>query len=289
MNSAAGIAVDEQQALLGLGVALAIGLLFGLERGWHGQQEGQARRSAGLRTFGLLGLLGGTSGLLAELLEPQVYGWMFLAVAAVTLIAYAIGLAREKGTDSNLLGTGILIANATLFPRILIILALTQPSLIAPLALPLGVMTALIAPPALLLWRRRGASEEGAEVRLDNPLALGLALRFGLLLALVMGLARLLSEWFGETGLITVAAFSGLLDVNAITLTIARLHEELASPRIAAIAILVATTSNALFKTAVCGFSGSLGLALRVGLPLIGVCAVGLSLAWFVEPPRWFR
>lgn len=48
--------------LPGLGVALAIGLLVGVERGWHLRAEKAGDRVAGIRTFALLGLLGGLIG-----------------------------------------------------------------------------------------------------------------------------------------------------------------------------------------------------------------------------------
>lgn len=48
-----------------LGAALAIGLLIGVERGWRLKEEEEGKRIAGMRTFGLIGLLGGVSGLLS--------------------------------------------------------------------------------------------------------------------------------------------------------------------------------------------------------------------------------
>jgi uncharacterized membrane protein (DUF4010 family) len=50
------------------GVALGIGLLIGLERGWRGRDEEPGQRTAGIRTFGLTGVLGGAFGALAEIL-----------------------------------------------------------------------------------------------------------------------------------------------------------------------------------------------------------------------------
>jgi uncharacterized membrane protein (DUF4010 family) len=46
-------------------VALGIGLLIGLERGWRSREQAPGQRTAGIRTFGLTGLLGGTIGALA--------------------------------------------------------------------------------------------------------------------------------------------------------------------------------------------------------------------------------
>lgn len=48
-----------------LGLALAIGFLVGVERGWKQRAEDDGQRVAGIRTFALAGLLGGLCGLLA--------------------------------------------------------------------------------------------------------------------------------------------------------------------------------------------------------------------------------
>jgi len=61
-----------------LGLALAIGLLFGVERGWQEREAQPGSRAAGIRTFALVGLLGGICGLLA-----QIAGGVVLGLAAV--------------------------------------------------------------------------------------------------------------------------------------------------------------------------------------------------------------
>jgi uncharacterized membrane protein (DUF4010 family) len=65
-----------------LALALAIGLLVGLERGWHARAEAAGSRVAGFRTFGLLGLLGGMAALL-----PPLYGAVLLLGATTLLVA----------------------------------------------------------------------------------------------------------------------------------------------------------------------------------------------------------
>ena len=52
------------ETLLNLTIALAIGSLIGLERGWHEREAAEGTRIAGLRTFALVGLLGGLWGVL---------------------------------------------------------------------------------------------------------------------------------------------------------------------------------------------------------------------------------
>ncbi len=58
--------MDLEQLLSRLAVALGIGLLIGLERGWKTREATPGSRAAGIRTFALSGLLGGIAGALAQ-------------------------------------------------------------------------------------------------------------------------------------------------------------------------------------------------------------------------------
>jgi len=75
-----------------LGVALAIGLLIGLERGWRARDRVEGMRVAGLRTYGLIGLLGGLSGILAQQVDAFLMGFAFLGLTSVLLVAYSKSL-----------------------------------------------------------------------------------------------------------------------------------------------------------------------------------------------------
>ena len=78
----------ELSHLYTLGVALALGLLIGLERGWESRERAEGRRIAGLRTYGLIGLLGGVFALLGERLEAAILGFGFLGLAVLLVAAY---------------------------------------------------------------------------------------------------------------------------------------------------------------------------------------------------------
>ncbi len=91
-----------------LGLALAIGLLIGIERGWQ-EREGKAgSRAAGIRTHALIGLLGGVWGLLAQLAGQAVLGFAALGFsAAFTLFEWQemrrAGSYSATGTVAGLL------------------------------------------------------------------------------------------------------------------------------------------------------------------------------------------
>lgn len=57
--------MEFENLLSRLALALGIGLLFGLERGWRRREAEPGSRAAGIRTFGISGLLGGVLGALA--------------------------------------------------------------------------------------------------------------------------------------------------------------------------------------------------------------------------------
>ncbi|MBE0437937.1 MAG: MgtC/SapB family protein, partial [Methylomicrobium sp.] len=77
-----------------LGTALGIGLLIGLERGWKSRDWREGTRVAGLRTFGLIALLGGIWALLAREVDPLLIGFAFLALTLVLLVAYHSSLEK---------------------------------------------------------------------------------------------------------------------------------------------------------------------------------------------------
>jgi uncharacterized membrane protein (DUF4010 family) len=82
-----------------LGLGLAIGLLIGIERGWQERGAEEGSRTAGIRTFGLIGLLG---GLLAILSLPDRFLVLALGfvVFAAALTLFKWREARDKGDYS---------------------------------------------------------------------------------------------------------------------------------------------------------------------------------------------
>jgi uncharacterized membrane-anchored protein len=79
---AKGRVMDSPVARLGL--ALAIGLLVGLERRWQERHAPDRRRTAGIRTYAVSGLIGGVSAALAAALgSVSILVASFLGFAAV--------------------------------------------------------------------------------------------------------------------------------------------------------------------------------------------------------------
>ena len=399
-----------------LGLALAIGFVIGLERGWRERDEEEGQRTAGLRTFTLIGLLGGVLGALssggdrsllaaafailgavlgvffwregqkhedlsattfvaalvtfalgafavlgdttiaagaavATLLllanKETLHGWlaritwpelrsglllaamtfialpllpnraidpwqainpheiwlMTILIAAVSFAGYAavkiagpqrglvlaatLGglvastavtlslarLARVSAAHVRMLSGAILAAGAVMLLRVLAVVALLNAPLasaLAPVLMAGAVASGLIAA-VLVGGHGQQTAGQSSDLVMRNPFEIGEVLRFGALLAVVMAAVALARQAYGDGGLFGVAAISGLADVDALTLSAARLDVPLT---VASDAILIAIAVNTLAKTAYAGYAGGArigGLLLLCNTAIIGI------------------
>ena len=77
-----------------LAIATLIGLVVGTEREWSAPAPGPHRRFAGLRTFLLLGILGGVAGLLAEANATWLAAMLLAGGAGIVVAAYVDAMRR---------------------------------------------------------------------------------------------------------------------------------------------------------------------------------------------------
>ena len=101
---------DQWSVLAGLGMALGLGLLIGIQRGWTLRHAADGSRFAGIRTFGLLGLAGGLAGVL-ESANRAAATIVFATAALLVLFGYARTQQRHGGV-SGTAGLAALIALA---------------------------------------------------------------------------------------------------------------------------------------------------------------------------------
>ena len=102
-----------------------------------------------------------------------------------------------------------------------------------------------------------------------------MALKFGILLAVIMVLSQGMLEWMGHPGIYALAAASGLADVDAVTLTVSRMTQEEISRLVAAVAILIACLSNTLVKGGIALANGGTTLGRQVILGLLAALIAG--------------
>jgi uncharacterized membrane protein (DUF4010 family) len=90
--------MDVQELISRFGVALGIGLLVGLERGWRRREAQAGSRAAGIRTFAITGLMGGTFGAIAVGLggAGNAAGGIVLSLAFAAYAAVITAFSRDE-------------------------------------------------------------------------------------------------------------------------------------------------------------------------------------------------
>lgn len=389
-------------------IALAIGLLIGIERGWSGRQEDEGDRIAGLRTFSLIGLLGGVWAQLTGLLSEWMLVASFLAVAALVIAGHFIDARRsdDVGTTTafamlltfslaawsgfgyylpalattviviallsmkpvlhkwllnintneiyagiklliisvvllpllpdrgfgpwealnpfwiwlmvvlicglsfigyiamkfagkklgalitaisggmasstavtlslaqfamrqqrkSIFMSGVMIASSIMCIRVAIEVFVVNPVLMELLWLPLSLLFVGILGGGVWLWNKSRQSEpENVEPDIKNPFRIIMALKFGFFLGVIMLLAAFMQEQYGDEGIYLLSIVSGLMDVDAITLSLSRFALDDLNPTTAVIGIIFASVTNTIVK----GFLFAFFVGFRVSLPLI--------------------
>lgn len=407
-----------------LAVALAVGLLIGLERGWHEREAGEGARIAGLRTFGLIGLLGALWALLGGELGEVVLGFAYFAfallvvaahildvrsdrdygitTAVAALLTFALGalaalghttvtaaaavviatllgfkqllhswvaqieqrelyaifkmllisvvllpvlpnqgygpwqainpyetwlmvvliagisfvgyfavkiagsrrgivitglfgglasstavtlsfakIGKQNLSVQHLLAAGVILAAGTMFPRMLLEISVINHELLPALIAPLGGMMVVSYLTLPLLLLRKAKQERIEAVTIKNPFEMAPALKFGLLLVAVILLAKWFQQLFGDAGLYAVAAISGISDVDAITLSVARMAREGLEANVAASAIVIAACVNTMVKGLLVGVICRGAMARQVLLTFAITVATGIGITLY--------
>lgn len=88
LNALTETFLNHNHAAISLAVAVLLGSLIGLERGWEAREKKAGERIAGIRTHALVGLLGGLGALLSQTVTPWVLPALLLGVVAVNIVAY---------------------------------------------------------------------------------------------------------------------------------------------------------------------------------------------------------
>ncbi len=221
-------------------------------------------------------LFGGQAGVL---LSGILGGVISSTATTVSSARQSQGATASVGLVSLL----IIVASTVSLLRVLVEIAVVAARSFAQLALPLGAMLGtmtLISAGAFFLTRRENATLSEQE----NPAQLKAALIFAAIYAVIKFAVAAAKDHFGTGGLYVVAVISGMTDMDAITLSTARLvdAQQIEAPT-GWRTILIAALANLAFKGAAVAVLGSRQLALRVGL-LFGLSAVAGGLILWLWP-----
>ena len=192
--------------------------------------------------------------------------------------------ARAAPQAAPALAAGIVAAWAVMVVRIGVLVLVLYPPLFLTLAVSLAGAAAVAIGLGLWLWRA-AADRSGEAPPLGNPLDLWSALKIVALIVVVLLLSKLLDATLGVAGLYLLAAVSGLADVDAITLSAARMAEGGLETAAGAAVVLIAAGVNTLVKAGLAVGLGGRAMALRILPATAAMLAAGAAgMLWPLTP-----
>ncbi len=246
-----------------------IGMLMVLISGLSFAGYAAIRLFGARRGLGLTGIMGG-----------------LVSSTAVTLSMAR--RARERPELEESAAFAVVLASTVMFVRVFVIVAVVNPGLRTEVAYPMGLATAGGAVACLVLWLRSGRARPGAqEIAFSNPFDLVAALEFSLLFAAILLGSKAATLYLGTAGTYAAGIVAGSTDVDAITLSMAKLANGGGglSHRVAATTVFFGTVSNTLVKGGMAVVAGGWSFGRRVvgaQLALVVAGTAGAALAWLV-------
>ena len=201
-----------------------------------------------------------------------------LASSTATTLALA-RYAREQPSLTGAAVAGTLASCGVMFFRMVVLLGVIQPALLSTFGSALVVTGVALLCIALWGWRKldRTVVGEGA-VGAMAPFDLGTALGFGVQLAVMSVLVPAAKQWLDTSGLYVLSAVSGLADVDAILISVARLHGAVGLSTGATVTALgLATLANMVAKVGIAWTTGGAQVGKSVVFGYLGAMASGAA------------
>lgn len=193
-------------------------------------------------------------------------------LASSTAVAISMAQFTRQYSAEKLFMGGVMVASSIMFVRVLIEVSIVNRSMLELLWIPVLIMFLSVLGSGYWLWRSSEMQKHEPEIELKNPFQINTALQFGLLLGLILLLSEAMKDWFGNSGIYMVSVVSGLMDVDAITLSLSRMARESISENVAVMGIVLASAVNTLVK----GFIFSFIAGFKKSILLIGLLVLSV-------------
>jgi uncharacterized membrane protein (DUF4010 family) len=200
----------------------------------------------------------------------------------VSSTAVCLSFSQNSNKHKNLVFPfvfGVVIACSAMFFRLLLEISVINNELLSYVWLPMSVsgLTGIIFTLGWWKFASKNKNTEENKIESGKPMDLTGAIKFGLMFAVILFVSKLANFYFGAEGIYITSLVSGLLDTDAITVTLANLAKTGAiTNEVAAFGIILGSISNTMFKGLMVGFLASRKVGIISFAVLSLMCAAGL-------------
>ncbi len=199
----------------------------------------------------------------------------FISSTAVTLSFARLSSGSTQATHSLVAGASI--AGAMSIGRALVISGILAPVLVLKLAVAFVPVILVFLSATFLMLRGAKADDKATDINPDNPFELLTVLRFGAFLGVISFLSKFVIDQIGPSMIFVVAPLSGLADLDAITLSTARMAGSVLTTEVATIAISVAAAANLIVKMVLAIMFGSRAYATALSVTTLMALVVAVA------------
>jgi uncharacterized membrane protein (DUF4010 family) len=202
-----------------------------------------------------------------------------LTSSTATTVSFA-RLAAENPAGAPALARGAALSGLTMLARVLALAGAIAPALIATIGPALGAAAAVLLIYGAPLTLASAPKAEAPPIEIRNPFELWQATQIAVVISIVMILGKALAGRANSAGVYLLAAASGIADVDALTLSMARVAGGDITLRVAGAAILIAAAVNTISKAVMATAIGGRSIGLPFTLASAASLAAGAAAAF---------
>lgn len=202
-------------------------------------------------------------------------------VASSTALSVAMAEETRKYPKIfNSAAFAICLAGSTMFLRILAVDFVINTDVAMKVVIPLAVLGIVGYVSSFFIWKNKKSEQK---INVSSPLAFKSAFSFGIFFVVVFFLSRLTENYVGDAGILLLAFLAGLIEVDAINISLATLAISTITPSVAVYGILLAAIANTVSKWGLAKYFGTDALAKDVGKVFIFLIGIGIAFLIFAS------
>ena len=212
----------------------------------------------GEKGIGIAGLLGGL-------------------VSSLAVMSYLAERSKIDRKISITLAWAAILASGIMFIRVLIEIFVVNPTLFVHLVIPIGLLAVITGLFCAFLYFRTKQQTKG-KIELSSPLKLKKAIKFGFFFAAILALIKIANTYFDTEVIYVVSFLSGLVNLDAITLSLSQLANDGLMQETAKNGIIIAILTNLVLKGGIAYYFGSKEFRETITAFFIFLIVIGIGL-----------